>query len=415
MLRSRWKAINCDIRLQGSKPSSDANAISSIKYKRRVNDSLLARISTNLKIFLPKFPPSPHDQACKYQSPAAARSTYIADNLDISTILYNGNRGHKKVPALVQTPCFGHDSLGNNLVEYMETRICANLSGLHYLSGTFTYSEFTSDPFFQHASLPHYVAHPAPLPPIKAIHIMNMECTCTTMCHEKPDGLIHRHPQSAKAIFLQAINLHRTSHIAPSANLTPSQAYLYTSPQPHTTLPFIPDVAIHYRCGDNTNALYGFLPFRSFAATIPTDARYIYVLAEPSNRKTTPDQTSACNSILSSLHQYLVKRFPTSSVAILRGLDMFDDMVRLTFAKTLICSVSTFCLWPAISNEGTVYMPVSPLFAAGTTPTYGPNVNWLRDKNKFGVLQGIAVKQMGISRVLELLNAEPGTSMPLLH
>jgi hypothetical protein len=36
-----------------------------------------------------------------------------------------------------------------------------------------------------------------------------------------------------------------------------------------TSLPLVPDAAIHYRCGDNFVGHYGFLPFRAFLATIP--------------------------------------------------------------------------------------------------------------------------------------------------
>ena len=40
-------------------------------------------------------------------------------------------------------------------------------------------------------------------------------------------------------------------------------------------------------------------------------------------------------------------------------------MVRLAKAPVVICSVSTFCLWPAIINKGVAYFPVTRLIAAG--------------------------------------------------
>jgi hypothetical protein len=54
-----------------------------------------------------------------------------------------------------------------------------------------------------------------------------------------------------------------------------------------------------------------------------------------------------------------MEQFPDAVVVILRGFDLFEDLARLTYAKTTICSVSTFCLWPAISNDNTVYFPLT--------------------------------------------------------
>ena len=102
-------------------------------------------------------------------------------------------------------------------------------------------------------------------------------------------------------------------------------------------LPFTPDVAIHYRCGDNTNSLYGFLAFRSFLSIIPKDnssaskPRTIYILSEPSSRKTTANQVKACDAILTSLHKYLVMHFPASIIMLFRGIFIYYCTLEITF------------------------------------------------------------------------------------
>lgn len=91
-----------------------------------------------------------------------------------------------------------------------------------------------------------------------------------------------------------------------------------------TTLPVIPDVAIHYRCGDNLFTHYGFTPFRIFAKIIPTTAKHIYILSESSDRSSKLNSVTRCAAIFDALHIYLMKHFPSSVVVILRGHDIFE-------------------------------------------------------------------------------------------
>jgi hypothetical protein len=128
-------------------------------------------------------------------------------------------------------------------------------------------------------------------------------------------------------------------------------------------LPFIPDVAIHYRCGDNFIGHYGFLPFSAFKLYIPAGAKTIYVLADKRGRKTAMKQHRAakCDAIFSALFTYLTQLFPQAAVLIRRGGDLTEDLLRLASARTTICSVSTFCLWPALANNHTAYFPLTKL------------------------------------------------------
>ncbi len=170
-------------------------------------------------------------------------------------------------------------------------------------------------------------------------------------------------------------------------------------------LPLIPDVAIHYRCGDNTVTHYGFTPFRVFAATIPHHARSIYVMAESPSRNARPDRTERCTTIFLALRSYLMSKFPRALVVILRGHDVFEDLARLTYANTTICSVSTYCLWPAMSNNNTVYFPVTKLIAKENTSfDYGPSFHWLVD-DKYKAIKGSEALHMSHAELVNRLKA----------
>lgn len=66
---------------------------------------------------------------------------------------------------------------------------------------------------------------------------------------------------------------------------------------------------------------------------------------------------------------------------------MFDDLVRLTYAKTLVCSTSTFCFWPAVANHNSAYFPITKLIAKEeTNHDYGASFHWLSDSEDRQVL-----------------------------
>ena len=75
---------------------------------------------------------------------------------------------------------------------------------------------------------------------------------------------------------------------------------------------------------------------------------------------------------------------------------MYTDMYRLAYAKLTICSVSTFCLWPAISSTNAAFVPRTPLFVGGNI-----NVNlgfeWIQDP---GIVYGAKYSRDGDARRL---------------
>ena len=180
------------------------------------------------------------------------------------------------------------------------------------------------------------------------------------------------------------------------------------------SLPFVPDAAIHYRCGDNLVTHYGFLPFRAFKRVIPPTAKTIYVMAESSKRRANRlESVQRCDSIFTALEIYLRMHFPGATIVLLRGQPLFDDLARLTYAQTVVCSVSTFCLWPAVASGGAngtttvgthAHFPVSRLIAKGNTSMdYGDSgFTWLHQVSEHIVLGKDAVR-MRISKLVQIL------------
>jgi hypothetical protein len=137
----------------------------------------------------------------------------------------------------------------------------------------------------------------------------------------------------------------------------------------------IPDVAVQYRCGDNIGfgkTRYGLLPFAAIVDRIPKDSQTIYVVADSPTRQAYHPYTSRCGVILEALFKRIKAAFPNALVVIKRGGDLFLDVARLTHSKVLICSASTFCLWPAIANQHAAHYPLTPLVGRATNERFVP-------------------------------------------
>ena len=326
------------------------------------------------------FEPLSNDDKCnKWYSPGQSYKTFKEASKSLSGI--NSMNNSMNLPLVIQSSCLSHESLGNDLSNYFEVRICTHLAGLHYLSVPHYYGNEHPNLFIN--SLPNVVIHPNPSTIEQGLNLLK-SCGCESICHEWPYGMMHKHMDKVKQIFRIALDNYWTNHtnhinyldlsynrkskvtVGKGGNIL----YLSSQSTDHSAvtqmaslnefkLPIIPDVAIHYRCGDNVVAHYGFTPFRIFINNIPKTVTTIYVMAESSDRNSKPDRTARCAAIFHGLHNFLMYHFPTSIVTILRGHDMYEDLARLTYAKITICSVSTYCLWPAVSNNNTVYFPIT--------------------------------------------------------
>lgn len=174
---------------------------------------------------------------------------------------------------------------------------------------------------------------------------------------------------------------------------------------PTIELPAIPDVAIHYRCGDNLNSIYGFLPFRVYRRRIPKSVRHVYIMAESPARKAMLGSKSRCARIFEAFQQFFAVEYPNTTVVVLRGQDMFDDYARLTFANITFCSISTFCFPPAIGTDNIAYFPPSQLIAHGRTDfDYGSSFRWLDGADEKPI-SGARVVGMRDNELVKLLMA----------
>jgi hypothetical protein len=215
---------------------------------------------------------------------------------------------------------------------------------------------------------------------------MKKDCQCLQYCWENSVAPWLKRPQLIKRYLLPAIDAYMTAANAVAVGtLLSNSTDLSTEPMT-SFLPLIPHVAIQYRCGDNigfgkTN--YGLLPFYGITARIPPWSKYIYVMADSPTRQKHHTYSGRCSIILEALFDYIRKRFPKAVVVVKRGGDQFLDYARLAYANVTVCSASTFCLWPAMSNSGAAYFPLTPLVGKSgtnaTTKYLGPNFHWIRE------------------------------------
>ena len=273
-------------------------------------------------------------------------------------------------PVYIHTPCMGSDSLGNYLGSYFENFMCAKTIGLHYLSVAKIWEPSTNDTASVFlAQLPSYHIHAKPISSFKHIStsILNT-CSCPGSCHQYKHALWAKNLEWIRPMLWKATYAHLGT-LSGDANVTIVRDSDLATVAVGTQLPLIPDVAIHYRCGDNFVGEYGFLPFEAFLTRIPKAVKTIYVLAENRNRKTSAKVYLAekCDAAFVGLKSYLAQHFPESNVVIRRGDDLYTDFARLALAPVTICSVSTYCLWPALMNKGKAYFPKTKLIVGGET------------------------------------------------
>ena len=65
-----------------------------------------------------------------------------------------------------------------------------------------------------------------------------------------------------------------------------------------------------------------------------------------------------------------------------------------------------------MANSNDVFFPVTRLIAGGKTPDYGPNVIWLDDNLKHGVVPGSVVTTHSLDMVIALLQSPVGVRIP---
>mmetsp|Transcript_24781 Transcript_24781/g.41289 ORF Transcript_24781/g.41289 Transcript_24781/m.41289 type:complete len:401 (-) Transcript_24781:125-1327(-) len=319
-----------------------------------------------------------------YHSHSGTRNAFLSKAYKKYTGNYN---------VLVYPFCLQTHELGNRLGNYFTEVACADASGLHFIAvfpqwdlkgsfhGNMTNTTDTRKLAFLKA-LPDIIVHKHPLDSYNAATKIKHECHCTRYCwgHLRASWvnrteLLGGYLRNSLDAYVAALPVGETTQIDPEVDVS--------NAQPGQHLPIVPDVALQYRCGDNIafSYMYGILPFTAFEGRIPADAKYIYVLSDHPSRAVHSPYTSRCAFILKNLFDWLHVKYPSATLVVKRGGDLFLDYVRLGQANTTICSPSSYCFWPAVSSLGTSYFPLTVLIAgAGTkqlAPDFGPNFHWM--------------------------------------
>ena len=336
--------------------------------------------------------------------------------------LTNQSKGWNNVLIFTREEDISH-SFGNYLSDYLETRICANISNLHFYNPlppsnptnpsttTTTITTSTTSITTSHPSKSTIIRHNFPLsrfifhPHSISIHNKTIEemkklCPCDRNCHGEINSLIFSHPFHVKEILLPLFQLLETnfpkfislssSNIwkitlrslslqqggeqnqrkQPNLSKKSITSSTISTPDSIHSIPSVPDVIIHYRCSDNVrHKRMGLLTFQQFNHTLipPNTTQSIYIITEPLSRTSTGWHfpPGSCDSILTSLHEYLSNQFPKTTIVTLRGEPLLHDLYRIYSTKIIFCSASTFCYYPALlspySNYKYPLSSISPL------------------------------------------------------
>jgi hypothetical protein len=339
--------------------------------------------------------PHYHGKRCELQQLQFATKAFLTDR-------YRDLSPHQ--PILVHSACLGSDSIGNYLGDYFETIVCAKVAKVTYIAVAKVW-----EPKRKHAASPFISALPSVLyeqsmnsyEESKAV--MLKRCTCPSSCHEKANALWIHGGKIIKSILRNAMDYHLLSS---GSEVTIVRKEDLSSVNVGDRLPLIPEVALHYRCGDNFIGYYGFLPYHVLISRIPADARTIYVLADARGRKSEDRQQilQICDAIFKSLFTALKQAFPRAAILVQRGGDLYADMARLAYARVTICSISTFCLWPAIAANGTAYFPRTELIAGGmTVASFGNHFHWIQQPE---TLLGVRLQHQSPTRVVAMLTKQ---------
>eukprot|EP01041_Mallomonas_annulata_P005188 gene5188-10376_t len=342
-------------------------------------------------------------------------------------------------PALIFPFCANIlHTLGNYLGDYFNSIGCAFLSQSDFLvvrniqglteDNLDSLKKNAGFPFLN--ALPDYIPHYSPSNLTYSKSIVQSKCLdiCEYFCWTYENAPWLSIISQIKQIMRYALQYQITS--TPNASL---EGTILKDSSDRSTLPLgsylplVPDVAIHYRCGDNVEVpeQYGFLPFYAFLSIIPKHSKYIFILSDPPDRSSlhetyTESSTSTsssetkskrarsgiheftpkCKLILDNLFEFLQFHYPNAIIVLKRGGDPFLDFVRLSYAKFTICSSSTFCIWPAIASNGTAYFPDTTLIAGGSKPNFGDNFKWILN---FKIISSIR-KTTPIADVIQILS-----------
>lgn len=276
-------------------------------------------------------------------------------------------------------------AIGNNFGTYFDAIGCAQVAGFHFIGVTGHPLRMEPDePFFN--AVPFLIPHANPVKDHEtALKNIQAKCTCNRYCTRESQPWEEIIPL-IRHIFAKGMYLHLSTR---RHGLLPEERGMLLSPgvdiysvDAHQFLPLIPDVAVHYRCSDNTFGGMGLLSFKTVIDRIPSDAKYIYVFTEAIARVKGELMEPHVDVILSALKKDIETAIKGSIVVIKRGSHLFTTFAQLGFANVTICSPSTFCLYPAMARVKTTYFPIGRGEYINTYKDIHPTFHFLRTTDK---------------------------------
>lgn len=381
-------------------------ALAQIPYAQDVMESLRViydRIEEKYNVGHPAG--SDHSRRCALMLPSQAGQAFAAGQF------VQQSQGSD---IYVTSACIGTDSLGNYLGNYFENIACARKLNVPFMAIAKIFEPKSKDVHTFLASLPSML--PAPTNSSSSalmsksaesnvavrgrIARLQRYCRCAVSCHERGDAAwVTEIDSTVRPILQKTLTSVLQAH---GPNTTIAADDLSTVPA-GSVVPFVAQATVHYRCGDNFVGHYGFMPFAAVAKRIPAGTSSIYVLADSRGRKTGDKNhlAAVCDTVLLALYRYLRRHFPSSIIVIRRGKDdPLTDMARMLVTPILICSVSTFCMWPAAVSEFPAYFPLTPLVLGGQSVALRKGFFWMNE----AVVKGQAYRHgpaMALVKALE--------------
>ena len=362
----------------------------------------------------------PKGHQCGYKFPQQSRlKLFDFSKLAYFNVVTHDFFKHNFQAVLISTACFTNHSFGNDFGFYIESYLCSLQIGANFVAPSFVspISALSNNHLF-FLGLPKIRVETNEKRFDEARNLSVSICKSIMFPWEQEDALLHTHIEIVRTIFRGAIDscLNSTKptysklKILDDDRVQSSGQVALDFDSNKILFPFVPNISIHYRCGDNTD-IGGLLPFHAINNIIISyleNHKYLllphnnnnnsnninnnsiknnknitlYILTEGPTKhmqSVSEAQRKRCDDIRNLLYHHIISSFPSMTVILLRGHDFFEDIVRMTYSNLLICSASTFCLWPAISTYGTAYLPVSKLFMKGKTKFYGPRIFWITD------------------------------------
>ena len=276
-------------------------------------------------------------------------------------------------PALISSIMLGTGSLGNCLGYYYQTRAFCEAVGLDYLSAPL---------------LPKYKETFLAALPLIQVHMTgNFSKKMAFRFFDECPAYVH---QCRRSRFL---------HYLPTVRKELSEALL-----PFKRHDF--EVAVHFRCGDVLKADapgYGLLRYQALKELLGSESpKRITVLTQPVGPECRTNDCpflETCRTIYSDLARWLSKTYPKSKTLVVSIRDVSETMAALTFARKLICSSSSMCLFAAITNENESFLPISELFFNGSSLDLGPNIKWFEN----GLVPSRNLANMNVEEILRAL------------